>query len=138
MQKVAKDLTPHIYVVPTLLTHPANSNIHLFGELAPSFYKMRSNHYFNGEEESNFKVSRLINQNFLSGLYNLTSQHPSLHVKKNLPRNQINNGSANSMFCLLIHQKHYLKSFIIDSDSWWEAGRRKLYNEYSFVFHLLA
>lgn len=83
-------------------------------------------------------MSHLINQDFLSCLYVLTSQQPSLHAKKNLPRNQINNRSANGMFCLLIHQKHYLKSFINDSDSWWEAGRRELYTEYSFVFYLLA
>lgn len=36
-KSVAKDVTPHIYVVATLLTHPAYSNLHLFGELAPSF-----------------------------------------------------------------------------------------------------
>lgn len=73
-----------------------------------------------------------------SGLYTLTSQQPPLHAKKNVPTNQISNRSANGMFCLLSHQKDYLKSFIIDSDSWWEAGRRELYTQHSFGFHLLA
>jgi len=98
---------------------------------------MQSKCYLNGQEESNLEMSHLINQGFLSGLYTLTSQQPSLHAKKNVPRNQINNRSAKGMFCLLIHQKHYLKSFIIDSDSLWEAGKRELCTEYSFVFHLL-
>lgn len=99
---------------------------------------MQSNLYFNRQEESNLEMSHLINQGFLSSIYILPSQQQSLPAKKKLPRNQINNWSANGVFCLLIHQKHYLKIFIIDSDSWWEAERRELQTEYSFVFHLPA